>query len=58
MVHDVYNQNAPDLEYGYNLVTIIPSGATSINVTQLRSGRNYLGTCYILFVTVSFIRHR
>lgn len=46
MIHDVFDQNAPDLKYGYNLVTIIPSGATSVNVTQLRSGRNYLALKY------------
>ncbi|XP_071167899.1 thrombospondin type-1 domain-containing protein 4-like isoform X2 [Mytilus edulis] len=40
MVQDVYEDDK--LKYGYNLVTIIPSGATAINVTQLRIGRNYL----------------
>lgn len=44
MVHDVFEED--NLEHGYNLVTIIPAGATSINVTQLRAGRNYLALKY------------
>lgn len=33
----------PTLEPGYNLVATIPSGATNLNITELRHANNYLG---------------